>query len=269
MQLTTENFLAKLDDLATISPVAVELIHKLGDIDTPRQEIVKLTESDEVIYANLFKYIKSATFSFRAHPSGTQHAIEILGQHGLRDLIFVITARKVFLNLGLWQKSLLSAFFAKAIAERHGYDPRYASDIYIATLMCNFGQMVFKTFYPQQYSEIKLDIPYLELLAEEKRIFGINSLDLSCEIAKTYKMPTAIIQIIASQGLPLTDSNFSQVNTIIYTALSIVNAECLDYHDIEETIDRNLLKAHKLEALEFNSWLIFECKKLAEAFNGA
>lgn len=265
MQLDTENFLKKLDDLATISPIAVELINKLGDINTTRDEIVKLTESDEVIYANLFKYIKSATLSLAKPPVNTQQAIEVLGQHGLRDLIFVVTAKKVFLNLDLWQKSLLAAFLAKTIAERHDYDPRYVSDIYIAVLMCNFGQMIFKTFYQEKYSEINQESTYADLLKEEKRIFGITSIELSCEIARVYQMPSAVLRLIASQRLSLSDENFSQVNAIIYTALSLVHDECLDFQDIEEAIDFNLLDKHKLNILEFDSRLLNQCKKLAKS----
>ncbi len=267
MQLSTEKFLEKLDNLATISPVAVELIHKLADIHTSREEIVNLTERDEVIYANLFKYIKSAAFIWPHYPNNTQQAIEVLGQHGLRDLIFMITARGVFLDLKLWQKSLLMAFLAKSIAEKHNYDLEYSSDIYISTLMCNFGQMIFKTFYQQEYSKIREGISYADLLIEEKCIFGLNSLDLSYEIAKSYQLPINIINLINSQRLALYDPNFLQGNAIIYTAQSIINNECLDYEDIEEAIDKDLLQLHKLETVNIDTALLKQCKNLANAFS--
>ncbi len=268
MPLSTEKFLEKLDNLATISPVAVELIHKLADLNTSREEIVRLTESDEVIYANLFKYIQSASFTLPSYPSNTQQAIEILGQYGLRNLIFMITARGIFLNLALWQRSLLIALLSKLIAERLGYDPAHASNVYISALMSNFGQMIFKTFYSQEYSKIPEEISYSDLLIEEKKTFGINSLELSYEIAKAYKMPSTIIDLISSQRLAFNDSKFLQENAIIYAAQSLINNECLDYNDIEETLDKDLFKLYGLEAIQIDPDLLKECKKLASAFSG-
>lgn len=267
MQLGIENFLSKLDNLATISPVAVELIHKLANIDTPREEITKLTESDEVIYTNLFKYMRSAALALPSYPTNTQQAIEVIGQYGLRNLIFIISARAVFLNLQLWQKSLLIAFLAKRIAEEHNYTQAKSSDIYIAALMCNFGQMLLKTFYPSEYSKIAEEITYTELLKNEKAIFGIDSLELSYEISKNYQLPSTIINLINGQRSISKKQNLTQENAIIYIAQLIAYNECMDYNDLEEAINKNLFELYNLDASKLNLNLLNNCKDLANSFN--
>ncbi len=252
------DLLDKLNDLATISPIAIELINKIGQPDTSREEIARLVENDEVIYANVFKYTKSAAMGLVRVPETINEAIDILGGHGLLNLIFIIAAKRVFLNLQLWQKSLYTAHLAKNIAEQLNYDSKQTSDVYIATLMHFMGLLVFKTFYTADYRAIEqMQIQnindYNQVNKAEREVFGLSGAELSYEIGISYKLPDRINNILKTQTYDWQASEFTQDNAIILSARLISDLECTDQKDLDEALDITFLSRFGLEAISLDS----------------
>ena len=56
------DFLKHVSELSTISPVAVELINKISLPNTTRKDVADLVAKDEILYANIFKFVHSAAF---------------------------------------------------------------------------------------------------------------------------------------------------------------------------------------------------------------
>ncbi len=105
-QKQAEKYLKHLSDLATISPVAVELISKVEDINVSRDEIAQLVKKDDVLYTNVFKLVNSAALGLPRRVQNILEAINIIGMFQLRSLTFMIAAKKVFVDLDLWYKSV-------------------------------------------------------------------------------------------------------------------------------------------------------------------
>ncbi|MCE2928136.1 MAG: HDOD domain-containing protein, partial [Candidatus Caenarcaniphilales bacterium] len=132
----------ELDGLGSLSPVAVELINIIDKPKTKIEEIESLVKLDKVLYANVFKYLKSAAFGLRRVPTNIEEAIHYLGLHGLRDLIFLLASRKFFSGSNNWAKSVFVAFAARKIANRLSLHPNISSNIYSAALMYDLGFLV-------------------------------------------------------------------------------------------------------------------------------
>lgn len=225
-----EDFLQHTDELATISPAVVELINKINASSTTREEIAKLVSIDEVLYANVFKIVNSAALGLVRRPQTVSEAIDIIGLNGLRNLVFIVAAKKVFVDLDLWYKSVFVAFSSQRIALRAGLNAQQTSDIYIAGLMQSMGALIFKVFYKKFYEEI-LQIKDTDLRkVREKEIFGISSDELAYEIVKSYGLPENIVNIIDNQSKDWNDPGFRVENAIIKLSTALGD---LDKDDIE------------------------------------
>ncbi len=253
----TGDILAQINDLATISPVVIELINKIGQKNTTRSEIARLVQNDEIIYANVFKYTSSAALALPRAPQSIDEAIDILGEHGLLNLIFIIAAKKVFLNLKSWEKSLVVAHRAKYMGEKLDYDAQALSNLYIGALMHSMGSMVLETFQSGLYQKIEsININNLNdynlITIKEKELFGISSSELSYKIGISYKLPNAINNILRTQAHNWKDAEFTQANAIILIAKLITDSECLDVRDLESALDQELLSRFDLKASLIN-----------------
>jgi HD-like signal output (HDOD) protein len=217
------DFLKHSSELATISPAAVELINKINLSNVRRDEIARLVSADEILYANVFKYTNSAALGLSIRPKSLIEAIDILGVNEVRNIVFSVAAKKVFVDLDLWKKSVFTAFAAQKIAKLLDMDLSVVSNLYIAGLMQSIGTLVFKTFYKQEYQEIELLPSYKDRCDLEKKIFGINNLALAYAIINDYGLPHPISEIIRTQVLDHKDSKFILENKIMDLAIRIAD----------------------------------------------
>ena len=165
-----EDFLKHVSELSTISPVAVELINKINLPNTTRKDIAGLVAKDEILYANIFKYVNSAAFPSARRPQNIGQAVDLMGTNEVRNLVFAIAARKAFVDLDLWFRSVFTAFAAQKFARIKEYSQDEVSNIYILGLMQSLGEQIFTIFYKQEYDAIKGAGSFAEKLKMQNRI---------------------------------------------------------------------------------------------------
>lgn len=253
------DFLKHVSELSTISPVAVELINKINLPNTTRKDVADLVEKDEILYANIFKFVNSAAFPSARRPQNLVQAIDLMGTNEVRNLVFAIAARKAFVDLELWFRSVFTAFAAQKFARAKEYSQDDVSNIYILGLMQSLGEQIYTTFYKQENEPIKEAKTFTEKLKLQKEIFGFTSLELSAEILKDFGLPDAIINLIEFQKLDFEDENFKEVNALIYTAACLAElssetaAEEVTPEDLEESLNRDLINKFQLNDLGINT----------------
>lgn len=258
-QKQAEKYLKHLSDLATISPVAVELISKVEDINVSRDEIALLIKKDDVLYTNVFKLVNSAALGLPRRAQNILEAINVIGMFQLRSLTFMIAAKKVFVDLELWYKSVFLAYSAERIALELGLSQNFQSDVYISGLMMSSGQLIFKMFYREQYKDIDKILNYQERLKAEKKIFGISSIELSCEIIKNYGLPETIYSILSKQALDWQDEEFGLANAVLELAriLAVIDSKDMDEFELRRAIrallDPEMLKKFQMSDLRLDT----------------
>ena len=254
-----EKYLKHLADLATISPVAVELISKVEDINVSREAIAQLVKKDDVLYTNVFKLVNSAALALPRRVQNILEAVNIIGMFQLRNLTFMIAAKKVFVDLELWYKSVFLAYTAEKIARALGLSQNVQSDVYISGLMMSSGQVIFKTFYKDQYKGIDKILHFQDRLEKEKEIFQISSIDLSCEIIKTNGLPQSIFSILNRQSLDWHDEEFTLENAILELSriLAEIDSKYLDEYDLNraiyELLDPEMLKKFGMTKIKLDT----------------
>ena len=274
-QKQAEKYLKHLSDLATISPVAVELISKVEDINVSRDEIALLVKKDDVLYTNVFKLVNSAALGLPRRVQNILEAINVIGMFQLRSLTFMIAAKKVFVDLELWYKSVFLAYTAERIALELGLNQNFQSDVYISGLMMSSGQLIFKMFYRDKYAGIDQILNYQERLKAEKKIFGISSIELSCEIIKSYGLPETIYSILSKQFLDWQDEEFSLANAVLELARILAEIDSKDMDEFElrravrALLDPEMLKKFQMTDLRLDPDFVAQLYEGTAAFVNA
>lgn len=248
------DFLKHVSELSTISPVAVELINKINLPNTSRKDVADLVAKDEILYANIFKYVNSAAFPSARRPQNIGQAIDLMGTNEVRNLVFAIAARKAFLDLDLWFRSVFTAFAAQKFARIKEFSQDEVSNIYILGLMQALGEQIFTIFYKQQNDAIKDIKSFSEKLKKQKEIFGLTCIELSAEILRDFGLPDVIIEMVDRQKLDHSDENFLAANALIYIAASLseLSGDDITTENIENCLDKDLMNKFSLEKLGIN-----------------
>lgn len=274
-QKQAEKYLKHLSDLATISPVAVELISKVEDINVSRDEIALLVKKDDVLYTNVFKLVNSAALGLSRRVQNILEAINVIGMFQLRSLTFMIAAKKVFVDLELWYKSVFLAYSAERIALELGLSQNFQSDVYISGLMMSSGQLIFKMFYRDKYKDLDKILNYQERLKAEKKIFGISSIELSCEIIKNYGLPETIYSILSKQDLDWHNEEFGLANAVLELAriLAEIDSKDMDEFELRRAIrallDPEMLKKFQMSDLRLDTDFVAQLHEGTAAFVNA
>ena len=237
-QYELKDFLGHVSELSTISPVAVELINKINLPNTTRGYIADLIEKDEILYANIFKFVNSAAFPSVRKPQNITQAVDLMGTNEVRNLVFSIAARKAFVDLDLWFRSVFTAFAAQKFARIKEYNQEDVSNTYILGLMQSLGEQIFTIFYQQQNEPVTKAKSFAHKLELQREIFGVDCVTLSCEIIKEFGLPDAILELAETQKIEIRDPNFKEQNAFIYLAASLAELAGGDVH--EDTIDARL-----------------------------
>lgn len=272
---TAEKYLKHLSDLATISPVAVELISKVEDINVSREEIAQLVKKDDVLFSNVFKLVNSAALGLSRRVQNIVEAINVIGMFQLRSLTFMIAAKKVFVDLELWYKSVFLAYSAERISAALGQNQNFQSDVYISGLMMSSGQLIFKMFYRDKYQNMDEVLNYQERLKKEKNVFGISSIDLSCEIVKNYGLPEHIYSCLSTQSLNWQEDNFSLENAILELArvLADIDSKNMDEFELRRalraSVDEGMLKKFGMSDLKIDTDFVSQLHEGTSAFVNA
>lgn len=211
----------ELDSLSFLSPAAIEILNIIDRPHTSLQAITDLILLDQVLYANIMKYTKSAAFTLRRSPITLEEAINYLGLYGLRDLIFFIAARRMSYYPDTWYQNVFRAFCAKKLAQKMGLEPKQVSNIYIAALMYDFG-----------------------------------GIELSYQILLDCNLPEVILNIIKTQSLDWQESNYQITNSLIDMANQLTFLEYADEYDLDELMSQPKYIKFNLRLTELNAYQV-------------
>lgn len=253
----------KAADLPVISPAIIEIINIIDDPTVPIADIVSLVEVDEVLCADIFRFANSATFGSRRKVTTLNDAIMLIGLMELKQIAFLIAAKKVISDNDLWYHSVFVATAAKEIAKKLNKSHVYVEQLYMAGLMHAFGALVFNLFYKKEYGEVKkLDCKQKRLI-QEKETFGIDHVDLNYHILKTWGLPSKVLEIIRNHQKN-DNEDYSEQNLLIELADKLEKFEYADESDLELLVDPVELERYGLEKLRLTPKMVKDFHKKAQ-----
>jgi HD-like signal output (HDOD) protein len=226
-------------------PDAVSRINEM--IDDPNTQIHDLAETilcDAGLAARLLRLANSAYYNPRRRVETISHAIILLGQQNLRDLIMATVAVNVFSGLPpervnmdrFWLHSIRCGSAARRLAQyRHLSQGEH---FFIAGLLHGVGKLAFYTQYPERYCEVLESAGESESarIAAERRVFKCTYAELGAELLKSWRLFDHLYMAVAHHLEPATAPTAYRLEaTILHVAVQIANSMPADMDALSGT----------------------------------
>lgn len=204
-------FLDDLEQLPTLSPVAVRLIEATASEETGIREIVRLIETDQPLVAKVLKIANSPHFGSRQGISTIERAAGLLGKDLIRSIVLSASVFDCFrpkasdrFNLfHFWSHSAAVAIASEILARRLGFgEPMEA---FVAGLLHDMGKLILAYWDRDQY-EKTVAAAYqsqCRLLEMEEETLGIGHTSAALRVMEKWRFPRQISQAAWLHHQPL------------------------------------------------------------------
>lgn len=215
--MNIKKILDAIEYLSPISPVSLRLITVLNDPDDfDIKQVSNIITNDPAIVINLLKLVNSAYYALHRKIDSVQQAITYLGFNKIYELIILQSLSGIFRKdcsayflsgLDLWRHSACSAFLAKEIGIKIGYDSNGLNALFTAALIKDIGKVVLHQFFPEQTNRILQAVSSQKISFDEAeaQIIGINHPDVGAKIAEKWRLPENIVKVIRNHHVESTD----------------------------------------------------------------
>lgn len=246
--------------------VIPQLLQSLRSGDFAGQELARRISQDLVLVAEVLRLANSAAYSPGKPITGIDHAILILGQDGLRQLITGVAFKPIIdLNSGnftrmvaprLWAQSERCAIANRLLAEGEAADPL---DVFLAGLVQNVGLTVSLRVIDQM-SDGRQPVgspTFCNALAGFGRTLAVN-------IGREWHFPDTVMNAIREQGEALRPAAMSPAGRILWMGDYLSKIDILVRHgrlDVadpqvtEGLSDREAECLRQLAGVEERDWL--------------
>ncbi len=233
--------------------VIPQLLHSLRTESFSGKELAKKISNDIVLVAEVVRLANSSCYSPATPISSIEHAVLVLGQNGLRQLITSVAFRPIIdLKSGhftkliaprIWGQSEKCAIACRLLAaQEQDVDPFEA---FLAGLIQNVGLIVSLRVMDQMSdgSQLLGSASFFNTFTAHARL-------LSCSIAKEWRFPAAVIKAIEDQGTTQNAMQMSPLGKLLSLGDYLSKMQILISHDQVRADDARLLKGLSDGALQ-------------------
>ena len=218
-----ELILQQLDELPTLSPIAVRLMQLTSSEESKVAEVVALISSDPSLASKVLKLCRAAYEGRARSVKAIDRAVVMLGFEAVRTAVLSVevfelldrltsaggergAARPRFDRKSFWLHSLAvsgcAELLAKFVSRRYGKIE--ASDAALAGLLHDLGTLALHVSLPASWDRVcELAESHAMPLSEaSRRIIGIDSHTAGKRVADHWRLPTSIRDCIWLHGQP-------------------------------------------------------------------
>lgn len=208
-----QKIIGKVDKLPTLPYIVTTLTDLLRSPNTSAADVHKVIMKDQSLSSRILKLVNSAFYGFSERISSISHAIVILGFNTVKNIALTASVFDMFPTegagaggfdrKGFWVHSLACAGTARIIATKARIPN--PEDIFVAGLLHDVGKIVLDQFVHEKFATIMQMVADENILireAEIKVLDGINHSQIGALLATKWKLPSALVQIIAFHHRP-------------------------------------------------------------------
>ncbi len=198
-----------------------QLLQSLRTENFSGAELSKKIAHDPVLVAAVIRIANSSANSLSKTITSIEHAVLILGQQGLRQLITGVAFRPIIdMNSGrftknvapkIWQQSERCALACRVLAEPRGLEPFEA---FLAGLIQQVGLVVCLRIMDQHAANAKEPIgspAFCSALLKQARV-------LSCSIGREWNFPEPVSKAIEEQGSVFNTAQMTPMGKVLSLA---------------------------------------------------
>lgn len=193
-------------DLPAPPQEAIRVLRACADQAVTSAQLAKLVTNDSVLTAELLRIVNSAFFGIAGGVRTAAHAVTVLGQRALRNLVLCIAIRDAlrpeampgFDILGYWEDALRRAVAARRLAEALKFDK--PDELFTAGLLQDFGLLAMFYARPQQiprWADFRAADPATRYQLEFQH-FGVTHDQVGAMLAQAWSLPDELSVAMAS-----------------------------------------------------------------------
>lgn len=230
---------SEIIDRASLLPafpaVVNEILQTLDDDNATLGALIHLVSRDPVITARVLSIANSAVMAGRTQRDlrDMQVAVSLIGLSKVREIVLGVSlaefSRESRMSNYFWEHSLAVGVAAQELARHGHFSADYAL---VGGLLHDIGQLWMARFYPLEFQMVRMALhnePEVDVLAAERRYFGIDHCAIGRTLALSWHLPTSVISAIQHHhdAQPPAD----KLVAAVHVAEAIANALDLAHHE--------------------------------------
>lgn len=203
--------LIETQEFATLPTVASRILGLLEDDNVDIRDISRVIETDPSLTLKLLRVANSPLYATRTEVTSIHQAIITLGLSRLTNIVlgvsifskFLMSSNKSVTQLmeKFWWHASCTGMVAKSLSTK--INKFYKENEFIGGLLHDIGKLAMIQFDTEKYLEVvdKVDKGALDVEAELD-VFGADHLEVGSAIAKLWKLPRELTNIISYHNDP-------------------------------------------------------------------
>jgi len=213
--------LLETQEFATLPPVAARVLHLLEYDNIDIRDISRVIETDASLTLKLLRVANSPLYATRSDVNTVHQAIINLGLNRLTNIVLGVSIFSKFLlankNLSpklmekFWWHSSCTGMVAKSLSLK--IKRFYKEYEFIGGLLHEIGKLAMLQYDAKRYNEVIHLIEHqgYDDLTAEKKVFEITHPEVGEAIAKLWKLPQELTDIIAYHHKPDEAPEFNEL----------------------------------------------------------
>ena len=271
---SADSLLMESNSLISWPEVCLKLREVIADSSHSRKDIADIIIHDPALTARILKIANSAYYGLGQSVRDISHALSILGERELNNLVIVTSIVKTMKSVKskmdincFWRSSIFSAVLTRKLAEHVGYDEENLEEFFISGLLLNIGKLLLYYCEPDLLAFVEKGMrddqrPDYEV---EREQLGFDHADVGAAMATAWNFPERLTDMISGHHHSFTAKN-SPEQSIIFLAAYL--SDQLDFKyprqaslDELESIDSGLMENLQLSEEQF-------CQILNNSYEG-
>ena len=215
-------------EFATLPPVAARVLKLLEDDNSDVRDISHVIETDASLTLKLLRVANSPLYASRVEINSVQQAIITLGLNRLTNIVlgvsifsrFLMSSQKRVAELmeKFWWHASCTGIAAKALSTK--LKKFFKENEFIGGLLHDIGKLAMIQYDSTKYTQV-VDLMADKMIMDvdaEMEIFGANHLQVGERIARLWKLPEELTNVIAYHNTPELVTNHRELVAIVRLA---------------------------------------------------
>lgn len=200
--------LQSLDELPTLSPIAVRLLKVTGTHDADFDEIVRLIESDPSLSVKVLSLVRKAGTGAARNVTTVKRAAVMLGLEAIQAAVLSVQIYELlqqspgnderreqnleaFDRVGFWKHSIAVGCAAEMLAKEHRQKGVAPEEAFVAGLVHDLGKLALDWVLPKTYDRVirQAHARATPLHAAERAVMGLDHHQAGKRLAERWSLP--------------------------------------------------------------------------------
>lgn len=217
--------LIETQEFATLPLVASKILKLLENESISVNELSAVIETDATLTLKLLRVANSPLYAVKTEINSIHQAILTLGLNRLTNIVLGVSIFSKFLMSSqkqaaafmekFWWHASCTGMVAKAFARKIGRS--FKENEFIGGLLHDIGKLAMIQYDAMKYKQV-VDLVVTEGIFDieaEQRVFGATHPEVGLEIAKLWKLPEELINIIGHHTNPAESPQHKDLISIV------------------------------------------------------